>query len=113
MTVLRSLFIVAPPRRGDLAIHVVERGSTPNEHPREGEQPIGAKAVIEPLTGEEEGDDGDRELHPDAGEIGAGQALFRAGLRPLFVFHSGEKLTACEDFHKHLRLLFRTEPEDL
>ncbi|HMI46059.1 MAG TPA: hypothetical protein VK491_07830, partial [Gemmatimonadaceae bacterium] len=34
-------------------------------------------------------------------------------MRPLFVFHSREKLTACEDFHKHFSTRFRTEAEDL
>jgi hypothetical protein len=84
-TARRSLFIVAPLRRGDLAVHVVEGSPTAHEHPGDGEQPIGAKAVIEPLTREEEGDDGDRELYPDAGEISAGQTLSGAGLRPLLV----------------------------
>jgi hypothetical protein len=112
-TLARSLFVVTPLRRGNLAVHVVESAATTHENSSDGEHSVGAESVIDPLTEEQKGDDGDCELYPDTGEIGAGQALFGAGLRPLFVFHSREKLTACEDFHKRSKVSFQTKPEDL
>src|SRR3982074_56813 len=79
---LRSFLVVAPLCFGNLAVHVVERRAAPHEHASNGEQPIGAKAFIQPLTREEKNNDRNGELDPDAGEIGAGQTLFGAGLRP-------------------------------
>src|SRR5712671_1220525 len=89
-TCLRSLLVVAPLCRGDLAVHVVERRAAAHEHAGNGEQPIGAKAFIQPLTREQKNDDRKGELDPEASEIGAGQTLFGARLRPFPVFHFWE-----------------------
>src|SRR2546423_3518840 len=81
-TIPPSLFVVAPLCRGDLAVHVVESGTTTDEHPSDSEHSAGAEPAIYPLTEEQEDNDSSRELDPDTGEIGAGQTLVGAGLRP-------------------------------
>src|SRR5438105_1804975 len=93
------LLVVAFLRRADLAVHVVEGGGGADEHTGNGEQPVEAEFVIEPLASEEEDEDGERELQSQPGEIGAGETLVGTRLRPLSVIHSALKLTACEDFH--------------
>src|SRR6185436_387708 len=95
-----SLLVVLFLRRGDLAVHTVERARSTDEDAGYREHPVATESSIKPLSGEQEDDDGERELDPQAGEIGAVETLFRGRLRPLFVIHSGMKLTACEDFHK-------------
>jgi hypothetical protein len=100
------LCVVPLLRRADLAVHAIEGSARSNEHSGDGEQAVGAKSVIQPLAGEQEDDDRQRELHPDAGEIGAGETRLGAPLRPFFVIHFALKLTACEEFHKQLTYSF-------
>src|SRR6185295_16682228 len=88
--------------RRDLAIDAVKRPARPYNHADDGEQPVGTDAVIDPLSDVQEQDDCKRELDPDPGEIGAGETLGGALLRPFLVIHSAMKLTACEEFHKRM-----------
>jgi hypothetical protein len=111
--VRQSFFVVASLRRGDLAVHVVERGARPNENSRDRKQPACPEPVIDPLSGEEEDDDRGRELDSDTGEFGTRKAARRRSFpRTLFVSHSQQKITACEDFHKPIVGLRRREAED-
>src|SRR4051812_24451247 len=95
-----ALFVVTLLRRGNPAIHAVERARCTEKNAADREHPGSTETMIEPLANEGEDEHGDRELNPHSGELGAGQTLRGAVLRPLFIVHCAMKLTACEDFHK-------------
>jgi hypothetical protein len=65
------VFVVAPLCRCDLAIHAIERAAAADENSRDRKHAVGTELVVDPLSGEEENDDCECELDPDAGEIGA------------------------------------------
>src|SRR3954464_10246072 len=94
------LFVIVLLRRGDLAVHVVKRARRTDERRGDRKRPGITETPVQPLADEDEHHDDGRELDPDPGEVGTGQTLGGALLRPLFVIHSALKLTACEDFHK-------------
>ncbi|HST08325.1 MAG TPA: hypothetical protein VLJ83_09135 [Gemmatimonadaceae bacterium] len=94
------LFIILLLRRRNLAVDVVKRARRSDKDCGDRKHPGIAKASVQPLADEDEYHDYGRELDPDPSEIGTGQTLRGALLRPFFLIHSALKLTACEDFHK-------------